>query len=220
MSENSLPILYSFRRCPYAMRARLALLKSGIQVELREVALKDKPKELIQISPKATVPVLVTTTGKVIDESLDIMHWALAQHDPDNWFQHLTDTELSHAHAFINHNDTDFKYYLDRYKYADRYPQHTMQYYRGQAQQTLETLEQALQKHGCLIHARWSFADIAVLPFIRQFAGVDKTWFEEAPYPHIRQWLNTFISSDLFTTAMTTFSPWHSGQPPVLFSDN
>ena len=123
------PILYSFRRCPYAMRARLALAYTGIKVEIREVELKNKPQALRDISPKATVPVLHLPDGKVIDESLDIMHWALAQHDPAQW---LADTKT--AKTLITWNDGDFKYQLDRYKYADRHPQHPAEHYRSQGE--------------------------------------------------------------------------------------
>ena len=129
------PTLYSFRRCPYAMRARLALAASGIKTELREVVLKDKPEALIAISPKATVPVLQTETGRVIDESIDIVRWALDKRDPLNWYESLTARQQQETDALINENDGAFKASLDRYKYADRYPEHSEQFYREQGEQ-------------------------------------------------------------------------------------
>jgi glutathione S-transferase len=171
------PILYSFRRCPYAMRARLALAASGIKTELREVVLKDKPAELLAVSPKATVPVLQTETGRVIDESIDIMRWALDKRDPLNWYQTLDRRQQIQCDELIANNDGDFKYYLDRYKYADRYPEHPESYYREQGEKTLQNLESLLKENGCLLTEKWTLADIALLPFVRQFALVDKDWF-------------------------------------------
>ncbi|MEC9313982.1 MAG: glutathione S-transferase, partial [Pseudomonadota bacterium] len=174
MTEQNQATLYSFRRCPYAMRARLAIAQSGIQCELREVVLKDKPQQLIELSPKATVPVLLTADDKVIDESIDIAFWALAQHDPDNWYQSLTSEQHEQMLALIENNDGEFKYFLDRYKYADRYPEQDERFYREQGEKTLTRLEQLLTEHDCLLRDSWTLADIALLPFIRQFAFVDK----------------------------------------------
>lgn len=210
-------ILYSFRRCPYAMRARLAVAKSGIQLELREIELKNKPQQLIDISPKATVPVLLTADNNVIDESLDIMKWALNQHDPDNWYQSLTESQQQLSQELIAQNDGDFKYYLDRYKYADRYPEHSQDYYRQQAEKTLITLEQQLQQNGFLVGDRITYADIAILPFIRQFAFADKAWFDQSPYPHIQKWLNDFIESELFNSIMNKYPAWQVDDDITLF---
>ena len=201
-------ILYSFRRCPYAMRARLALAISGLQLELREVVLRDKPQSLLDISAKATVPVLITTDNEVIDESIDIMVWALEQADPNGWLTGLDDHQKSEAKRIIDHNDGDFKYFLDRYKYADRYPEHSQEYYRQQAEKTLSDLEQRLQENGYLVSATASLADMAVLPFIRQFAFADKAWFDTAPYPALQQWLADFIASSLFASIMHKYPQW------------
>jgi len=211
-----LPILYSFRRCPYAMRARLALVSSGIKSELREVVLKDKPEQLIALSAKATVPVMQTTTGDIIDESIDIMQWALMQHDPDDLFQSLNEEQRDQSWELIKQNDSTFKYYLDRYKYADRYPEFGEHYYRQHCEEFLQVLEQQLQ-HGGLIRQGWTFADLAILPFIRQFAFVDKNWFEQAPYPALQQWLNTFLESELFSRIMTKYPPWQPQQEITYF---
>jgi glutathione S-transferase len=217
MTENTLPVLYSFRRCPYAMRARLALANSGIKTALREVVLKDKPQALINLSAKATVPVLQTPDGKVIDESLDIMFWALGQHDPAHWYQSLDQHQLELSQALIENNDGEFKYYLDRYKYADRYPEHTEQYYREQGEKFLQQLESLLEQNGYLLKSSWTLADIALLPFIRQFAFVNKAWFDQSPYPHLKRWLEDFLQSDLFQSVMFKYPQWHQGDDITLF---
>ena len=218
MTNLSYPILYSFRRCPYAIRARLALAASGITLELREVVLKDKPASMIALSPKATVPVLQTLEGKVIDESLDIMLWALHQSDPQQWLSPLDERQYQQAINLIETNDDKFKYYLDRYKYADRYPEFTAEYYRQQAEEFLLQLEQLLTENGHLLQQQPCIADMAILPFIRQFAFVDMNWFKQAPYPRLRNWLNTFLDSDLFRTIMKKYAQWQPGQKPVYFS--
>ena len=189
---SGLPQLYSFRRCPYAMRARLALYGSGMEVELREVVLRDKPVELQELSPKATVPVLVTVEGQVIDESLDIMLWALGQSDPEKWL--LQGTELKKAIALIDQNDGEFKHWLDHYKYADRFPEYPASYYREQAEMFIAQLEQKLTSQRYLMADRLSVADVAIFPFIRQFAHVDILWFDQAPYPKVQSWLASLMA--------------------------
>ena len=210
-------ILYSFRRCPYAMRARLAIAKSGIQVELREVVLRDKPQALLDSSPKATVPVLITVENELIDESIDIMFWALDHADPDGWLNKLTEEQKKISKEIITHNDGEFKHYLDRYKYADRYPDFSQEYYRQQAEKTLLDLEQRLVTHGYLVSAKPSIADMAVLPFIRQFAFADKAWFDQSPYPALKRWLEEFITSKLFADIMHKYPKWQAGQNPQYF---
>lgn len=217
MTKQHLPLLYSFRRCPYAMRARLALASSGIQTELREVVLKDKPEALLKLSAKATVPVLQTTDGDIIDESLDILVWALKQHDPDNWYQNLNENQKKQASQLIDNNDGTFKYYLDRYKYADRYPEQTELYYRQQGEKTLAELEALLHQNGCLLTTHWTIADIALLPFIRQFAFVDKAWFEQSPYPALISWLDDFLQSALFKRIMLKYPQWHETDATTFF---
>ena len=217
MTDKALPTLYSFRRCPYAMRARLAIARSGVKSELREVVLKDKPEQLIALSSKATVPVLLTAEGQVIDESIDIAFWALTQNDPDNWYQSLSTEQHETMLALIENNDGEFKYFLDRYKYADRYPEHDERYYREQGEKTLARLEQLLTENGCLLRNSWTLADMALLPFIRQFAFVDKAWFDTSPYPGVQTWLADFLESDLFLSVMFKYEQWHHGDEPVVF---
>ncbi|MEC4239213.1 glutathione S-transferase [Pseudomonas sp. DSV-1] len=188
-------VLYSFRRCPYAMRARMALRYSGVPLSIVEVSLKAKPAEMLAASPKGTVPVLVCADGSVIEQSLDIMHWALARHDPDNWLQ-------PGCAALIEENDTRFKGLLDRYKYAIRYPEHPMEYYRAQGAEFLQRLEDVLARSAYVAGPALSLADVALAPFVRQFAHVDRDWFEQAPYPRLNAWLERFLASELFSSVM------------------
>ena len=207
-TKQTLPILYSFRRCPYAMRARLAIAYADVAVELREVELRNKPQAMLLISPKATVPVLQLEDGKVLDESLDIMLWALQQNDPEHW---LRAASLDHAQALIRGNDESFKYYLDRYKYADRYPAYSELYYRQQGELFLADLESLLTQSVFLCGEQFSVADAAILPFIRQFCAVDPAWFKVSPYPALRQWLSHFLASSLFERVMTKYPYWQTG---------
>lgn len=193
-----LPVLYSYRRCPYAMRARMALSYAGIVVEIREVSLRQKPVHMLQVSPKGTVPVLVLPDGQVIDQSLDIMQWALQQHDIDGWLS----ADPQHVALLIAENDGSFKKHLDRYKYADRFPEHSAEYYRAQGELFLEKLEQYLQKNNFLSGSAISFADIAIFPFIRQFAAVDNGWFESSDYIKLKSWLQYLVETELFERVM------------------
>ncbi|KAB0489608.1 MULTISPECIES: glutathione S-transferase [Pseudomonas] len=188
-------VLYSFRRCPYAMRARMALRYSGVPLSIVEVSLKAKPEQMLAASPKGTVPVLVCADGSVIEQSLDIMHWALARHDPDNWLQ-------PDCNELIEANDTTFKVLLDRYKYAIRYPEHPMAFYRAQGAEFLQRLEDVLTRSPYLAGPALSLADVALAPFVRQFAHVDRDWFAQAPYPHLNAWLERFLASELFSSVM------------------
>ena len=188
-------VLYSFRRCPYAMRARMALRYSGVPVSIVEVSLKAKPAEMLALSPKGTVPVLVCADGRVIEQSLEIMHWALARHDPDNWLG-------PESAALIEENDQVFKVNLDRYKYAIRYPEQPMEHWRAQGAAFLQRLEVLLEQTPYLAGDTLSLADIALAPFVRQFAHVDRDWFEQAPYPRLNAWLERFLASELFISVM------------------
>ena len=201
-----LPVLYSFRRCPYAMRARLALHFAQQAVEHREVVLKDIPQQMIDISPKATVPVMQLPDGTVIDESLDIALWALEQQDPSNLLGSLA--QLSDMLSLINDNDNDFKGWLDQYKYADRYPEQTPEYYREQGEMFLEKLENRLSHHPYLFGVEIRLADIAIMPFVRQFAHVDKKWFDAADYPFLQNWLQSWLASDSFEGIMHKHPKW------------
>ncbi|MCL4154440.1 UNVERIFIED_CONTAM: hypothetical protein GTU68_013159 [Idotea baltica] len=198
------------------MRARLAIAVSGQQVVLREVALKNKPDHLLSISPKGTVPVLITSDGDIIDESIDIMHWALQGHDPENWLE-LSPEQHQITAWLIEHNDDVFKQWLDRYKYADRHPEHSEQYYRQQGEVTLAMLEQKLAKRAYLVSEHASLSDIALFPFIRQFAAVDQAWFSTAPYPKLQTWLDNFTQSDLFSRIMLKVAPWQENDAPYCF---
>lgn len=189
--------LYSFRRCPYAMRARMALRYSGVAVEIVEVSLKAKPAEMLAISPKGTVPVL-DADGQVIDESLEIMRWALAQNDPDNWLLG-GDSRIA---ELIEANDQVFKVHLNRYKYAERYPEQPMEVYRAEGAVFLQRLDELLADRDYLLTEHPSLADIALLPFVRQFAHVDREWFAQTPFVRLQAWLPRFLESDLFTSIM------------------
>lgn len=189
--------LYSFRRCPYAMRARMALRYSGAPVEIVEVSLKAKPAEMLAISPKGTVPVL-DAGGQVIDESLEIMRWALAQNDPDDWLLG-GDSRIA---ELIEANDQVFKVHLNRYKYAERYPEQSMEVYRAEGALFLQKLDELLEGRDYLLAGHPSLADIALLPFVRQFAHVDRDWFAATPYERLQAWLQRFLESDLFTAIM------------------
>ncbi|WP_426135194.1 glutathione S-transferase [Pseudomonas sp. PWP3-1b2] len=190
-------LLYSFRRCPYAMRARLALRYSGVAVRIVEVSLRAKPAEMLALSPKGTVPVL-SVGGVVIEESLEIMQWALAQHDPEGWLLQGAPAVL----ALIAENDQGFKYHLNRYKYAERYPEQPMEAYRAEGEVFLQKLEGLLAQRDYLLAEHVSMADVALAPFVRQFAHVDREWFAEAPYPRLQAWLQRFLESPLFIAVM------------------
>jgi len=194
----ALPILYSYRRCPYAIRARLALQYSGIEVLIREISLRDKPKHMLAISPKATVPVLCLPNGKVIDESLDIIYWALSQQDEAGWLN----IDLKAAKQLILENDSRFKTVLDAYKYPEKYPDKTQVEHRADGELFLQGLEMLLSKNTGLFGQLPTLADIAIFPFVRQFKGVDSDWFTAAPYPKLNNWLTTLIESDLFVSIM------------------
>jgi glutathione S-transferase len=201
MNNPSLPLLYTFRRCPYAIRASMAIFYAGIPVELHEVSLKNKPRSMLEVSANGTVPVLCVG-DRVIEESLDVMLWALERNDPDGWYATLTDSEKNTAMQLIEENDNDFKPWLDKYKYADRYPEHSADYYRQKAEVFLKRLEQRLLLQPCLFGAKPSLADMAIFPFIRQFSMVDKHWFEQCEYQQVRNWLNALLALPLFSKVM------------------
>jgi len=202
------PILYSFRRCPYAMRARMTLIASGTDCELREVKLSNKPAELIAASPKGTVPVLVLPDGRVIDESLDIMRWALEQNDPEGWLDG-DDAELIAA------NDGPFKHHLDRYKYPGRHDSNPLQH-RGACLTFIGIYESLLARQSCLRGPKRTLADVAIMPFVRQFAATDQQWFDLQPLPGVQAWLAGHVGSTLFGRTMERIPAWTSGQEPVL----
>ena len=195
------PILYSFRRCPYAMRARMALRVSGAEYEHREVVLRDKPAAMLEASPKGTVPVLVLPDSEVVEESLDLMHWALRQSDPEGWLERKDD-DLMAA------NDVPFKHSLDRYKYHTRYEDVDSEAHREQCIAQLASLEQRLKDQPFLSGQARGFTDIAIFPFVRQFANHDAERFEAENLPRTRVWLSGLIGSELFAAIMAKFPKW------------
>lgn len=213
--HTPLPLLYSFRRCPYAMRARLALAVSDIQCELREVVLRDKPAALLAVSPKGTVPVLVLP-DQVLEHSLDIMLWALRHHDPEGWLQPAAGS-LPDMLGLIAQCDGDFKHHLDRYKYPERYPGESAGAHREAGARFLEQLEARLADGLYLFGPHPSLADRAIAPFVRQFAHTDTAWFAGQPWPALQRWLRTFLDSALFARVMTKYPQWHSGAEAVRF---
>lgn len=194
-------ILYSFRRCPWAMRARLALRYAECDVQVVEVKMKEKPAELLALSPKGKVPVLDTGNG-VLEESLDIMRWALDRHDPDDWRLLADPAAARQADALIARNDSAFKAQVNLYKYAERYPEYSRAHYRTQAEPWLAELESLLEGRPWLLAEHPSLADAALLPLMRQFAGVEPQWFAEAAYPRLRSWLQGWLGSSLFKAVM------------------
>ena len=210
------PILYSFRRCPYAMRARLSIASSGQQVELREVVLRDKPAEMLAASPKATVPVLVRADGSVLEESREIMDWAFSENDPEG----LTDwpaDDLAAMQALAETFDGPFKTALDRYKYATRYADADEGSERAKAAGYLAELETVLEGRLYLFGERMSLADMAILPFVRQYAHVDIDWFRTQPWPNVIRWLDAFLASNRLEAVMAKYPQWKSGESGVLF---
>ncbi len=203
------PILYSFRRCPYAMRARLAVAVSGIACHLREVKLSAKPEAMLAASPKGTVPVLVMPDGKIVDQSLNIMHWALGQGDPETWLRRDDP-------ALIARNDGPFKQDLDRYKYPERHESDPLAH-RALGLAFLRDLDARVAKQGQLCGAARGLADMAIMPFVRQFSAVDAVWFQAQSLPHLKVWLTGHLTSPLFETSMMRFAPWQEGDVPVLF---
>ena len=212
----SLPILYSFRRCPYAIRARHALASTGQQVTLREVVLRDKPACMLERSAKGTVPVLVMPTGEVIDESLDIMRWALHSSDPEGWMEPYK-TQAEEVDALIARNDGEFKHHLDRYKYTNRYEGADSRQHRDAAERFLDELNERLVGQPFLFGAQMTLADAAILPFIRQFANADRSWFDATPYPHLHRWLSDYLESTQFQALMVKIPQWHSGDDEIVF---
>ncbi len=200
------------------MRARLGILFAELRVELREIVLKNKPAQMLAISPKGTVPVLELAGGDsskrlVIEESREILEWALQQSDP----QGLLNIDLVSANALIDRNDNEFKHWLDRYKYADRHPELTQLDYQQQGEVFLQELESLLAKNRYLLGSNISIADIGIMPFVRQFAHVDREVFYSLPYPNLQQWLRDWLEHPVFQQVMIKFQPWQEGDDMVVF---
>lgn len=214
---TALPVLYSFRRCPYAMRARLALAVGGHTCELREVVLRSKPQGLLLASPKGTVPVLVLPSGQVLEQSLDIMLWALAQHDPEGWLtpSHGSPQDML---ALIAECDGPFKQALDRCKYPSRYPDADIAAERALAVAWLSALEARLSSdQPFLFGTRAALADMAIAPFVRQFAGIDADWWAAQPWHRLQAWLAQWQASDLLASVMHKLPAWVDGTEGVRF---
>ena len=194
------PILYSYRRCPYAMRARMALKYAGIELEHREIELRNKPQSMLDVSPKGTVPVLLVDQ-LVLDQSLDIMRWAIEQSDPDGWSN--IDNEI--AQAWIEKNDGRFKALLDQYKYPNRHPDLDPEAVLDEALQLmLLPMEKALQHSQYLLGNKMTLVDVAIFPFIRQFSMVNQSKFDQLPIPATRKWLAQHLQSELFNAVCTS----------------
>lgn len=215
-TSNSYPVLYSLQNCPYAMRARLALLLSEQTIIIRAITLKDKPQHMLEVSPKGTVPVLILADGSVLQESIDIMLWALRQNDPHHLLsqdeaQYLQIIEL------IERGDNEFKHPLEQYRAAKRYHKDTEQYWRQQCEVFIAELEQRLEKTDYFVGHQLSLADYAFIPFMRQFGRVDRKWFAQAPYPKVKAWLTMQLQSRLYAKMMTKHKLWqHHGQVTFL----
>ena len=210
-------VLYSFRRCPYAMRARMALYEADIAVELREIIFKAKPPAMLQASPKGTVPVLVTSASDVIDESYDIMCWALAKHDPEKLRGQSAAEQLA-IDELVDINDNQFKATLDRYKYPSRYPEEAIDQLqqRSLGEQVLQELEARLKQHGGnLVATRLTMADLAIFPFVRQFANVDREWFIAQAAPELQKWLQELLAAPRFKAIMGKWPLWQPDAKPI-----
>lgn len=206
------PILYSFRRCPYAMRARLALQTSNQTCEIREVKLANKPDELIEASPKATVPVLVLPGGQVVEESFEVMQWALSRSDPGGWLERADQ-------PLIDANDGPFKYHLDRYKYPERHASDPARH-RAAGMDLLAVLNERLITQAFLSGEAMGLTDAAIMPFVRQFANTDRAWFDAQPLPALQSWLGQLLASPLFDAVMFRLKPWTPGDEPIFFPAN
>ena len=213
MNDSRIPILWTFRRCPYAMRTRLAIRSSGVQVYMREIVLRDKPVEFVCDSAKATVPVLRLPSGQILEESIDIMQWALDQNDPDNWLK-ILHSRQEHARLFLTNLDGPFKHNLDRYKYASRYGLQSKESmaHREEGSKFLTKINEWLTETPFLSGDSQGFLDIASLPFVRQFRIANPGWFDQQNWPQLHDWLQKFLSSKQFSVIMEKLKPWDSKQ--------
>lgn len=198
------------------MRARMMIHSSGQQVELRDIPLKDKPEDMLAASPKATVPVLVLTDGAVLEESRDIMAWAIQQNDPENLLPNIPSIRSDVA-ELLDENDGAFKSALDRYKYHVRFPEKSREEYRSEGERFLQKLDNRLTHHRYLAGSEATVADVGIFPFIRQFANSDRHWFDNAPYPKLQKWLEQWVKSDAFVHIMKKRPIWETGKPPCFF---
>jgi glutathione S-transferase len=212
-SEVNIPILYSLQNCPYAMRARIALLLAEQTIIVRAITLKNKPQDMLNASPKAEVPVLILPNGTVIEQSLDIMIWALAQNDPANLLPRDQPAISHQILELIKRGDDEFKHPLEQYRAGKRYHLDTEVYWREQCEMFIQELEQRLTNTGFFVGEQTSIADYAFIPFMRQFGRVDRKWFSQAPYPKFKAWLATQLQSRLYATMMTKHPLWTFNSP-------
>ncbi|GIU10329.1 MULTISPECIES: glutathione S-transferase [unclassified Shewanella] len=215
----TLPVLYTLRNCPYAMRARMAIYVSGQSVQLRELVLTDKPSQLLLASPKGTVPVLVLPSGEVLEQSLDIMLWAFEHDDSANYLMSFDLTLRDDMFDLIALFDTDFKQSLDLYRSAKRYHDQDLPSARQACERYIYILEQRLTTNPYLFTTSPSLADLAIMPFIRQFARVERQWYLASPYPNVRQWLNSYLQSPMFSKVMAKYPLWSQLREQVIFSN-
>jgi len=217
----SLPVLYSLRNCPYAMRARIAIYYAKQKVALRDVVLTNKPDEMIQVSPKGTVPVLVinveTKAPRIIEESLEVMLWAFQESDPDNYLHNETPHLLPEMLSLISQFDHEFKACFDKYQCAKRYHEDSLENDREACEKYIAQLEQRLQHHNFLMSDTPSLVDIALLPFIRKFSKVERQWYLQSPYPKLRAWLNHYLQSRMFSKVMTKYPLWLENKDLIIF---
>ncbi len=201
------PIFYSFRRCPYAIRARLALSSAGVEVEHREIELKNKPAHMLEHSPKGTVPVLIKKDGSVLDESIDIMRWALEQDDPE-CLNACSVSEIALEAELIEQNDGQFKASLDRYKYSVRFPERSREEYFLEASSHLQDLNQRLSVSTFILGNELKFVDLALFPFVRQFRNSDVNRFNQEDWPNLQRWVDYLRESNRFKMVMSKYRPW------------
>lgn len=213
------PILYTFRRCPYAIRTRMVIKSSQITVEIREIELKNKPREFLELSPKGTVPVLLTDSGQVLEESLDIINWALDSNDPNNL---LSECNLSKSQfkELLKKLDDDFKINLDKYKYPNRYQGVDRNFNRDANLNFLENLDNLLKKSKYINCNHLTLIDYLIFPFIRQFRNVDENWFDCLNFNNLQKWLNNLMESEDFISIMKKYSVWNSNQIPIYTNFN
>jgi len=213
------PILYTFRRCPYAIRTRMVIKSSQITVEIREIELKNKPREFLELSPKGTVPVLLTDSGQVLEESLDIINWALDSNDPNNL---LSECNLSKSQfkELLKKLDDDFKINLDKYKYPNRYQAVDRNFNRDANLNFLANLDNLLKKSKYINCNHLTLIDYLIFPFIRQFRNVDENWFDCLNFNYLKKWLNNLMESEDFKSIMKKYTVWNSNQIPIYTNFN
>lgn len=208
------PILYSFRRCPYAIRARYTLCLLNIQVEIREVVLRNKPEALLRLGGRSSVPQLISADGERYPESMDIVRWALAQSQGVLTYSAFEEKQIA---AWLFQTDHRFKFWLDKYKYADRHPDFSEAYYRAQGERFLRRLERTLSQQAYLLGDKMSIADVLVFPFIRQFRGVDSPWFDQSNYTYVKAWLTQILEDEVFAKVMVKLPAWQEGDEVRFF---